>query len=417
MIPMLMGDIMERFCMLQLHWMVILKTSYVCCFTQALMLLLKTTRVRYLCKSSFNMVTNEYIARFWKKVAKYTTSFDPSFGTPKRYHMSALEVAASDGDEEFVRRLLRKGADINLGALHAAAESGQEGMIRLLLAHGADINAKIIETRGEGRRGERALHSAARQGHQDIVRFLLREGFEIDARTEAEETALQIAVERGKINVVQFLLEQGADSNARNSTEEIALHYAVMFGNIDTVQVQLKHGADINARDMDQDTVLSVAAWWGQENMVQLLLDNDACISSTPKMDSNIKFFKLCPLLGEPKGRLSRLLYEVRENYVSCDTCSSIDTGEQYYHCSVCNEGDFHLCHGCIESGKSCNGETHSLKEVDLQGVREVLFKDYATDMKGNSQQEADNRNWRLGATDFRNTILQLTSATLFSPW
>ena len=76
--------------------------------------------------------------------------------------MSALEVAVSDGEEEFVINLLRKGADINLGALHAAAESGQEAMIRLLLAHGADLNAKTMETRGEGRRGERVLHSGAR---------------------------------------------------------------------------------------------------------------------------------------------------------------------------------------------------------------------------------------------------------------
>lgn len=345
-------------------------------------------------------------------------SFDPSIGTPKRYHMSALEVAVSDGEEEFVEKLLRKGADINLGALHAAAESGQEAIIQLLLAHGADINAKTMETRGEGRRGERALHSAARQGRQDVLRFLLREGVDIDTRTEAEETALHIAVEHGKTDTVRFLLEQGADSNATNSTGETALHYAAIYGNTDTVQIQLEHGADINARDMDQDTVLSVAALWGQENVVQLLLDNNACIASTPTMDSNAKILYLRPLLKEPNDRLSRLLCEVRESYVSCSICSSVHPEGQYYHCSICDEDNFDLCQGCIDSGRLCNGEAHSLKKVDVQGVREAMFKTYAKNMSRNSQQEDDTRNWRLGmvATELRSAILEITPAMLFGP-
>ena len=199
-----------------------------------------------------------------------------------------------------------------------------------------------------------------------MVRFLLREGVDIETRTEAEKIALHIAVEHGKTNAVRFLLEQGADSNATNSMGEPVLHYAAIYGNTDTVQFQLEHGADINARDMDRITVLSVAALWGQENVVQLLLDNNARIASTPTMDSNAKFLYLSPLFEEPNDRLSRLLCEVRESYVPCSICSSVHPEEQYYHCSISDEDNFDLCQGCIDSGKLCSGEAHSLHKSFL---------------------------------------------------
>jgi next-to-BRCA1 protein 1 len=38
---------------------------------------------------------------------------------------------------------------------------------------------------------------------------------------------------------------------------------------------------------------------------------------------------------------------------------------EPHWHCKICNEGDYDICHECHERGKKCKDETHVLVKKD----------------------------------------------------
>jgi ankyrin repeat protein len=82
-----------------------------------------------------------------------------------------LHSAASAGDAERVRELLKKGADPNAKneygntPLHEAASRGHVDVVRLLLEHGADPNI-------QNNIGWTPLHLAAFWGHGRCEAFL-----------------------------------------------------------------------------------------------------------------------------------------------------------------------------------------------------------------------------------------------------
>ncbi|CAK1357555.1 hypothetical protein CB0940_07718 [Cercospora beticola] len=50
-----------------------------------------------------------------------------------------------------------------------------------------------------------------------------------------------------------------------------------------------------------------------------------------------------------------------RDDYsVYCNICG-VATPDVHYHCSICDDGDYDLCQGCVDSGNACPGEGHWL--------------------------------------------------------
>ncbi|KAH7053129.1 hypothetical protein B0J12DRAFT_739257 [Macrophomina phaseolina] len=52
---------------------------------------------------------------------------------------------------------------------------------------------------------------------------------------------------------------------------------------------------------------------------------------------------------------------------VYCNMCDKPMSNE-HYHCSICDEGDYDLCEGCVASGHHCPGEGHWLIKRFIQG-------------------------------------------------
>ena len=87
-----------------------------------------------------------------------------------------LYDAAAVGDVATIRRLVAKGADVNVQGdaegtrpLHLAAASGQVDAVRVLVELGADKEASAAD-------GMRPLHSAAYQGRVKVVKALAEAG-------------------------------------------------------------------------------------------------------------------------------------------------------------------------------------------------------------------------------------------------
>ena len=122
--------------------------------------------------------------------------FDPSLVdpfAPDGFHPLAL--AAFFGNDEIVRLLLDRGADVSVvarneriqvTALHAAAAGNHTEIARLLLAAGAPVDA-------EQPGGFTALHSAAQNGNAELVRLLLEHGADPEQRTADGRAARDLA--------------------------------------------------------------------------------------------------------------------------------------------------------------------------------------------------------------------------------
>ena len=127
-----------------------------------------------------------------------------------------LHWAVRADELEIADLLLRAGADataqnrLGLTALYLAATNGNGAMIRKLLDHGA--NANHVE-----RTGETMLMVATRSGNADAVRAILDRKVDPNtAEPQLQLTPLMLAAEAGYTDTVRVLLEYKANVAARS---------------------------------------------------------------------------------------------------------------------------------------------------------------------------------------------------------
>ena len=196
----------------------------------------------------------------------------------------AIIWAASRGDEQVVRLLIEKGADVNACdadgnyALHHALENGHEQVARLLIEKGADVTACDAN-------GNPALHYASNNGDEQVVRLLIEKEADVNAcDAYTERSALHFASRNGHKQVVRLLVEQGANVNIRDATyKNPALHYASNNGHEQVVRLLIEKGADVNACDADGNYALHYASKNGHTHVVRLLIEKGADIDAYRK--------------------------------------------------------------------------------------------------------------------------------------
>ncbi|KAK4695704.1 hypothetical protein P7C71_g2097, partial [Lecanoromycetidae sp. Uapishka_2] len=261
-----------------------------------------------------------------------------SINAPTKSGETPLVSAISTGDEELVRLMLQRGADVEArcadqitplmhamihesrpimelllekGAqidattagwtvLHRAAAMIDVPLVKLLLAKGADIEARSPKDfvpnknplarmstsdideydevdASDADRGWTALLRAATNGDEVIVRLLLDKGADIEARSPSNGTSLICAAERQHEAIVDILLQHGANVNAEDDFGWKPLHRALVHrGGERVAQMLLTHGADVDARCAYQRTPLHHAIEKSNDSMVSFLLNAGA---------------------------------------------------------------------------------------------------------------------------------------------
>ncbi|OTA67298.1 ankyrin [Hypoxylon sp. EC38] len=159
------------------------------------------------------------------------------------------EAASRCCDFPLTTRLLDAGCDINgvvatydrhlqrnnLTPLLVAIETGNNDLVKFLIDRGADVNKDAAY----GIR-QTPLQAAAKKGRLDIVELLLRNGADINGKPAmfSGGTALQCAAMGGNCNIAVLLLEQGASLGTPPSMFDgrWPLEGAAEYGRLDMIQ-------------------------------------------------------------------------------------------------------------------------------------------------------------------------------------
>ena len=168
--------------------------------------------------------------------------------------------AAWNNDYSAVKRLLKKGKDINKvykrptmprTALNAAILQGNLEMVEFLHEAGAEFYSR--SSRRKIDEAANALSTAAMIGNKPIAKYLIKQG------AKADDSTMVIAVQSKSIDLVEYLLKQDIE------TDEAALVVAVQNRDMDMIDVLLEHGVEVD------DSAMIIAIQNGDKKLAKRL--------------------------------------------------------------------------------------------------------------------------------------------------
>ncbi|XP_025992946.2 transient receptor potential channel pyrexia [Solenopsis invicta] len=226
--------------------------------------------------------------------------------------VTALQMAAWQGNIDLLNRLYKRGADINsvdkIGrcALYYAAYNGNTDVTKWLLQHGGYIDVKVgiyscaknvpysslTKSYLVGRRlpvpvcwGRTPLHEAVKNNHADVVRILVEGGADVNVRDERSITPLLLAgsaVNRDDLNemtkfveIVRILVAAKVFVNTVHpDTGTTALHHAAMLGSAEATKILLSNDAwPMYKCKSSGNTPLHIVASTGSIETLMVLLE------------------------------------------------------------------------------------------------------------------------------------------------
>lgn len=156
--------------------------------------------------------------------------------------------------------------------LMEAVTGGDVYEVRKLVRKGVDVNAK------DGK--ETALGRACDCGYHQIAVVLLENGADVNAGSEFGATPLMLASIHGEnAKILELLIDNGADINAKDDFGRTALIYAAGFGDAKMVRLLLDRGADPDIMGEgllieDKQTALDMAVYLERAENIEILKEN-----------------------------------------------------------------------------------------------------------------------------------------------
>jgi ankyrin repeat protein len=252
------------------------------------------------------------------------------YGTQQIGGMTALLIAARDGQSNAVSALLNAGDDINQTSdtdhatpLILALINGHYDLAQLLLERGADAKLAtsdgvtplfaVIDVQWSPHTWyPQPVTANEHAAYLDVVKDLLQRGanpnatiakrlwfrsfandetwFDVEGSTPFLRAALA-----GDLAAMQLLVEHGANPNLATKSDDTPLMAAAGLGwaaywtsnapysRLDAVKFCLDHGADVNARDVKGYNALHGAAFRGDNETVKYLISMGADVHATTK--------------------------------------------------------------------------------------------------------------------------------------
>ena len=255
--------------------------------------------------------------------------------------VTPLMHAISHGYNSIAELLLSHGAQVDAPTsgwtpLHRATDLVNISMVSTLLAHGADIEAKspkdfsrrkhplgVLKSpkaddsdddhSSSNERGWTPLLRAACNGEDKMVQLLLHKSADIEARNPTNGTPLIVACERQHDAVVDMLLINGADVHAEDDFGWKPIHRALVNKGGELIAgLLLSQEANVNAHDTYRKTPLHHAIEKGDDQMVRFLLNAGADIEARDIAERT-------PLHTAIEARLEIMVHILLENGADAD--------------------------------------------------------------------------------------------------
>ncbi len=214
-----------------------------------------------------------------------------------------LMAVASMGRPDFVRKLLKAGARVNVESeyqdtpLFKAIGPGQSAeVVQLLIDAGANVNQRSM-------RGNTPLYVAADRGRPEIAQVLIDAGADVQSRGRGDRTPYEVAIRKRHLDTAQViaawkgasygtelhsaawsgddasdrsLLEEGADPAATDEYGVSPLHWAAWSDSAGIAKQLLETGAEIDAQDGADNTPLHWAIESRSPSVARVLIENEA---------------------------------------------------------------------------------------------------------------------------------------------
>lgn len=148
-------------------------------------------------------------------VIKMLASHGAHVNSPEHNDDAPLMLALLHNHTQGALELISLGADVNSGqnhmtALHLAAQNGDLAIVRELLSRGAAVNALNHENQTPS-----PLMIAASHDHLEIAEELVNYGADVNKANSELLSPLHVAVIRNNIKMIALLIAAGADIHAR----------------------------------------------------------------------------------------------------------------------------------------------------------------------------------------------------------
>lgn len=202
-----------------------------------------------------------------------------------------LMEAVQSSDLEEVRKLVKKGADINYidtwnnCAIFTAAWEANIEALDIYHSLGATLDLE----------SNNPLCNAAFNGKVESVKWFIEKGANANfSFSDTGENALHYTICKTseiaeRTEIVKLLVKAGIDVNKKTKSgvstlcfmrdayckAETPLHRAAAYGNLEIVQMLIKAGADTTSKDANGDTPLSWGSWFLRDSNILKLLVYD----------------------------------------------------------------------------------------------------------------------------------------------
>jgi len=121
--------------------------------------------------------------------------------------------------------------DFGTPLLNIAVRNDNEDFVKKLLAAGAEINAVSED------RGYTAVMDAVWRGNYEITKFLIEKGAELNTISKEGQSNLVLAVGADRTKICEILAKNGADPDIKDQMGMSAYGYATLFKKTEIVEI------------------------------------------------------------------------------------------------------------------------------------------------------------------------------------